>query len=195
MMRWLAMLLLLSAGCASGPRLANPVLFPGAATGVENPVLLAPSDPSPVTYAEIFETTLDVLDDYFNIAYSNRYDGRIETFPTTAPGIVQFWRRGSPDLYERLLASWQTIRYRAQVQIQAAPSGGYLVNVQVFKELEDLRPRPIRAVAGNASFLSANTVERQFDVIDPVVQDTTWIPRGREIALEQEILSRLQWEQ
>jgi hypothetical protein len=34
-------------------------------------------------------------------------------------------------------------------------------------------------------------VDRQFEVVDPAVIETNWIPKGREIYLEQEILKRI----
>src|SRR5437868_1913898 len=74
----------------------------------------------------------------------------------------------------------------------AAPAddGGFFVDVKVYKELEDLA-RPIRSTAGAAAFRSDNTVERQFEVIDPTVIDSQWIPIGRDVRLEQVILKRL----
>lgn len=176
----------ITTGCLSVPPAANPL------PAGENPAVVMPSRPDPAAYAKVFETTLDVLDDYFDIATSDRYSGQIETEPLVAPGLVQFWRRGSPDPRERLLASLQTIRYRCKTLITAGPAGGYLVQVEVYKELEDLQPRPLRAIAGSATFLSNATVERQFDIIDPQVVDTQWVPLGREAALEQRILRRIQ---
>jgi hypothetical protein len=37
-------------------------------------------------------------------------------------------------------------------------------------------------------------VDRQFEVVDPSVVDTNWIPKGREVYLEQEILKRINHE-
>jgi hypothetical protein len=76
------------------------------------------------------------------------------------------------------------------VAIQPAETGGYLVQVVVYKELED-NPRPIKATAGAAAFRSDNSVERQFEVVDPSVVDNAWIPQGREVNLEQAILQRI----
>ena len=45
--------------------------------------------------------------------------------------------------------------------------------------------------AGAASFRSDNTVERQFEVIDPTVFEANWIPIGRDLKLEQVLLCRL----
>ena len=46
--------------------------------------------------------------------------GRVpETLPRIEPGLLQFFKPGSPDTYERLLATFQTYRHRAVVTIQA----------------------------------------------------------------------------
>src|SRR5262249_38175926 len=144
----------------------------------------------PLAYGLVFEKVIDILDDYFEIAYANRYDGRIETFPRIAPGLEQPWKPGSPDFDQRLLATLQSIRHRATVIIQPADNGGFFVQVTVFKELEDV-PRPIRATGGDAIFRSEPTVERQFEVIDPTRFEANWIPIGRDIKLEQVILERI----
>ena len=181
-------------GCAGRPLMDNPVFVrPDPAVNCPNPVFLALGPPD---YAVVFEKVLDVLDDYFEIAYANRYDGTIRTHPKIAPGLDQPWKPGSPDGAERFLATLQTIRYRCDVTIQpgdpqpGAQQPGYLVQVIVYKELEDL-PRPIRATAGAAAFRSDNTVDRQFEVVDPSVIEGNWIPKGRELCLEQEILKRI----
>jgi hypothetical protein len=89
-----------------------------------------------------------------------------------------------------LEATLQTIRHRAEIDIEAAQDGGFFVSVVVYKELEDLS-RPIRATAGAASFRSDNTVDRQFEVIDPAIFESNWIPLGRDTELEQAILQQI----
>jgi hypothetical protein len=184
----LAVIPALAVGCMIGPIQDNPSFIRSdPAVTVENPVWM-PSGPA--AYGAVFEKVIDIVDDYFEIAYANRYDGHIETFPRISPGFEQFWKPGSPDAYQRLEATLQTIRHRAAVLIQPADDGGFFVQVTVYKELEDL-PRPIRATAGAAAFRSDNTVERQFEVIDPTVFESNWIPLGRDTELEQLILQRL----
>jgi hypothetical protein len=174
-------------GCAQ-PFLVEPAL-PHAPNGpaVENPVYV-PLGPD--SYGVVYEKVLDVVDDYFEIAYANRYDGRIETFPRIAPGLEQPWKPGNPDFRGRLWASCQTLRHRAFVLIQPADDGGFFVQVTAFRELEDL-PKPMRQSAGGAAFRSDNTVDRQFEVIDPSVFEHNWIPLGRDIELEQAILKKI----
>jgi hypothetical protein len=178
-----------SAGCMTAPLLDNPLvvrLDPNAQ--VSNPVWVPGGGPD--YYGKVFERIIDVLDDYFEISYANRYDGHIETFPRIAPGFEQFWKPGSPDAYQRLQATWQTIRHRAAVVIQPAEDGGFFVQITVYKELEDL-PRPTQMTAGAAAFRSDPTLERQFEVIDPTVFESNWIPQGRNAELEQVILQRI----
>jgi hypothetical protein len=181
---------LLLAGCATGPLVENPVLIRSDKVIAQENPLYIPQGQGAATYARVFEKTLDVLDDYFEIAYMSRYEGRIETQPTVAPGLEQPWKPGSPDCYQRLLAFLQTIRHRAIVIINTADDGGYWISVKVLKELEDL-PVPVRATAGAATFRMNTTVERQFEVIETGVYQAGWIPIGRDYKLEQVILERL----
>lgn len=164
-----------------------PLAPPPSSPSIENPVYVPLG---PQSYGVVFEKVIDILNEYFEISVANRYDGRIETFPRVAPGLEQPWKPGSPDFDQRLLATLQSIRHRAEVLIRTADDGGYFVQVTVYKELEDV-PRPIRATAGAATFRTEPTVERQFEVIDPTVFESTWIPFGRDTLLEQVILERI----
>jgi hypothetical protein len=144
----------------------------------------------------VFEKVLDVLDDYFEIAYASRHSGIIETFPSISPGLGQFWKPGSPDLYQRTLATFQTMRHRAIVRITVAENHGYFIDVKVLQELEDL-PNPSRYLGGRAQFGSQPTVERQYEVVEAGQYEGNWIPYNREgkiwrdPKLEQVILSRI----
>jgi hypothetical protein len=181
-------LALLLGGCASGPLLENPLLVRVERDCPhENPIYIPQG---PMAYARVFEKIEDILADYWVIAYSNRYEGRLETHPATAPGLEQPWKAGSPDFYQRLLASFQSIRHRAIVLVTTADDGGYFIDVRVLKELEDV-PIPARATAGEATFRMLPTVERQYEVVAGDVYSTSWIPIGRDAKLEQVILDRL----
>ncbi len=185
---WAATLTALT-GCASMPLAENPLFLVPAAeeAPVENPVFVPLGPPS---YGVVFEKVLTVLGEYFDIGRTDRYDGRIETLPRIAPGYEQPWKPGSPDWYERLRASLQTIRNRAIVLIQPANDGGFFIKVTVYRELEDL-PRPTNVTSGSAAFRTTTTVERQFEIIDPTVIEGGWIPIGEDHAFEQKILQKL----
>jgi len=169
-----------------------PVGAGGAApirdTGAEgNPLYLPVGPPS---YGLVFDKALDTLDDVFDIAYANRYDGRIETFPRVAPGLFQPWKHGNMNPKDRIHASLQSLRHRGVLTILAADDGGYFVDLKIYKELEDL-PAPARTLGAAAAFRSSSTIERQYDVVDPNVFDINWIPVGRDIEFEQFLLRKL----
>jgi hypothetical protein len=185
---WTGGLLLLAGGCATGPLLDNPAwMRPDAGPAVENPVYIPLGPPA---YNTVYEKTLDILVKYFEIKYENRYGGYIETYPRVEPGLERYVLPGSPGLRERTLATLQSIRHRAIVKIQVADDGGFWVDVKVFRELEDV-PRPSHATAGAAIFRSDNTVERQFEVLEPSSGESSWIPIGEDKPLEQAILQQL----
>jgi hypothetical protein len=184
-------LLMTMAGCATPPAFVEPTplsLPDDVVVVAENPVFIPLGK---LQYGYVFESCLKTLLDYgFEIMESNRYDGRIETMPRIAPGLLNCIKPGSPDLRERLLATTQTYRHRVSLIIQPAENSGYFIEVIVRKELEDL-PKPVRGTVGGAVFRSENTVERQFEVIDPIFFEPKWIYKGRDVALEQEIIRRL----
>ena len=189
---WVALGSTWAAGCTTVPVFDVPaVIRPDSTVSVANPVWVPSPGIDGDAYATVFEKILDILSDYFEIMYSNRYDGSIETFPTIAPGFERFFKPGSPDCYQRLEATLQTIRHRAQVFIQPAEDGGFFIKVMVYKELFDT-PYPVRVLTGAAGFRSTTDVERQFEVIDPTAfEPGSWVPRGRDTELEQLILQRL----
>ena len=185
---WTGAILMTAGGCATGPLLDNPAFFrPDPAVTVENPVYIPLGPPA---YNTVYEKTLDVLTQYFEIEYENRYGGFIRTFPRVMPGLERYLLPGTPSIEERLYATLQSIRYFAVVKIQVANDGGFWVDVKVFKELEDV-PRPERSTAGSAVFRSDNTVERTFEVIEPYSGESNWIPIGRDKALEQSLLQQI----
>src|ERR1700704_1401781 len=106
-MGWGMGVTLLCSGCMSGPLLDNPGRVSNASpVACPNPVYL-PHGPG--AYGDVFEHVLSVVSEHFReIAYSTRYDGHIETFPTTAPGLERPWQPGSPDFAQRLLATLQS---------------------------------------------------------------------------------------
>jgi hypothetical protein len=175
---------------------ANPILA-GPQTAETTPFWDAGPEPiwvpqRPEAYALVFDTVYDVLDEYFDIAYSNRFSGEIRTHPLVTAGYADGFgaRLGWYDHYQNLESSLQSVRRIAFATITPATSGGYYIEVRVFKELEDL-PRPSHASAGSASYRTDNPIERQYTVVDPYYVRRGWLPFGRDLALEQRILQRL----
>ena len=190
--RWACGVALFATGCASGPPLENPVLVrPGGVD--ENPILVAPGAPSPTTYADVWEAVIDVLDDYFEIKPTSRYAGHIETLPAVAAGYDQPWKPGTPDPHNRLIATFQSMRQFAIVDINSGERGGFKVSVQVLQELEDL---PYTIGGGRtpiqSTFRDRPNVDRSIEVVGIETTPTrAWVPKGRDYAFEQEILRKI----
>lgn len=183
----------------TGPKFDNPTRIPGEVTVVpdENQALVFTDRPPGEAYSDLFEATLDAVDDFFPIEYANRYEGRILGKPTLAPGYEQFWKPGSPDVYERALVTLQSYRYRCEIRIKEADPAGYFVQVTVRKELKDY-PSAGTQIVSVPLFGESGSYERdRFLVVDPLATSPIlnpgerWIPKGRDTAIEQAILTKL----
>src|SRR5262245_36402113 len=108
-----------AAGCMSMP------------TVVENPLVVPVSD-----FEYVWQQTVEVLDEYFDIASENRIDGRIETYAQVSATLLEPWRRDAVDGRDRLENTLQTYRRRAFVHLTQA-ADGYAIQVEVHRELED----------------------------------------------------------
>ncbi len=180
----LALAALGQAGCASTP---IPFRSPFAPRPVVPNPLIVPSN----DYEMVWRQTVAVVDEYFEIAQENRLAGRIVTQPKIGATLLEPWLGDSVGFQERLESSLQTIHRFAIVTIKPAPGGGYAVEVQVRKELEDLA-KPERQAGGRAVFINDFPVNRTREVVGPVPLPLGWIPRGRDPKLERVILERLQ---
>ena len=145
----------------------------------------------------LWNQVVDSIDDHFRIEAEHRMrlvggvltEGRIDTFPTIGSTILEPWRRDSTRGYERWHSTLQSVRRRALVKV--APSqGGYLVYVQVLKEVEDL-DRPEHATAGTPTFRHDGTLVQREDRVESGPVTLGWIPLGRDATLEQRILNEL----
>src|SRR4029079_6988063 len=102
--------------------------------------------------------------------------------------LLEPWSGDSVGFTERLESSLPTIRRVAMIKVDPAPTGGFLVKVEVHKGLEDL-VKPDRQAAGRAVFNNDFPVNRIREIIGPVPVPAGWIPRGRDPNLEQAILA------
>jgi hypothetical protein len=176
-------------GCAYGPVPGNPLFVqPEPNIGLPDNPLFVPQGAN--GYGLVFDRTYDVISEYFHVKRSNRFDGLIETWPLTTAGYLDWARLGMYDADELLQSTFQTIRRIAVVRITPAASGGFLIDVQVYKELEDL-PQPMHAGAGLAVIRMEPPLERQTEVITPYVPAKGWFPIGRDKALERAILDKI----
>lgn len=172
------------AGCAWNP--------PDPNLAIANQTLVPVSNPD---FA--WDQIVDVVDDYFVIEREDRVrqvgdvitEGSIYTRPVVGATYFEPWRRDSVGAYERSLATLQTIRRRAIVRVIPAPNG-YVVDVAVFKELEDLK-QPEHSTAGAASFRNDSSPQGFSEPVGMQPLELGWIPLGRDPALEQRMLQKI----
>jgi hypothetical protein len=174
------------AGCTSGPSgwgLPSVTRVFSTRTEAANPL------PVPGTEFEtVWNKTVAVVDKYFDIESENRLARTIVTQPQMGATLLEPWALDSPTLEDRVEASLQTIRRWAVIHIDPAPTGGFLVKVEVYKFLEDM-VKPDRQAAGRAVFSNDFPVNRTREIVGPVPAPLGWIKRGRDNDLEQAILA------
>lgn len=186
MTRTLLLLPLLAALAGSGCAMGRPAV----AVSGNNPIFVAANNEEAV-----WERTVDVLHDYFEIARENRIVGSqpgvIETQYKVGATALEPWHRDSIGLHDRLESSLQSIRRKAIVNVTPS-EGGYFIAVEVFKELEDV-PSTAGNTAGNATFQQSNPLRRDLDLVNAQSAPSGWLLKGRDELLEQDIVRRLQW--
>lgn len=141
-------------------------------------------------FETVWKTTVMVLDEYFDIASENRLSRTIITQPQSGATLLEPWNGDSVGFNERLESTIQTIRRFAQAKITEAPNGGYVVKIEVHKELEDLA-KPDRAAAGRSVFNNDFPVNRSREIVGPIPVPNGWIRLNRDTKLEQVILQRI----
>ena len=183
---WL--LLLAVTGCHIIPPTRNAETF----EILQNPLHVPPCPPE-----FVWDQLIDVLDDYFRIGQENRVkrvgniltEGRVDTVPQSGSTYFEPWRKDSTPGFERLHATLQSVRRRAVARVTPT-AGGYLIDIAVYKELEDV-DRPEQSTVGSATLRNDGTIIRQEDRSQFGAATLGWIPQGRDVSLEQRILSDL----
>jgi hypothetical protein len=183
----LLLALALLPGCA-----ARSWFAPRPVAQAENPLFVSVSDRE-----FLWNTLVDTIDDNFKIQREERVrllggiltEGRIDTFYTPGATYLEPWRSDSTPGYEKLHSTLQTIRRRCTARVTPAP-GGFLIEIIVDKELEDL-DRPEQATAGQSTLRHDGTIVRMEGPIQGSPQTLGWIPLGRDASLEQRMLLQL----
>ncbi|MEQ8790207.1 MAG: hypothetical protein RIC55_28180 [Pirellulaceae bacterium] len=185
--------LLSLAGCGSFGSWMSPG-SPEVVPVVQNPLFI------PVADRElVWNQLVDAMDDYFKIRREERVreiggallEGRIETRPTIGSTIFEPWRHDATPGFEKLHGTLQSIRRTAEMRV-IPTDGGYLIDLAVYKELEDL-PQPENSTVGGVTMRMDNSLIRNaaeqvpLETMGPVTLG--WIPLGRDISLEQRILA------
>jgi hypothetical protein len=150
---------------------------------LDNPLLVPSAD-----FETVWSKSVAVVNKYFPIASENRLAGTIRTESPLTGTLVEPWSPDSATFQDRFEATLQTTRKFAVIHVDPAPTGGYLVKVEVMKELEDMG-KPDRQPAGRAVFYNDFPVNRTREIVGPVPAPLGWIPQGRDTNLEQAILA------
>jgi hypothetical protein len=185
-------LTLLGQGCARLP-------FGGwqADNGVTG---FAMPNPLPVPfYARelVMDEVSDEVEDYFRIIKEQRIrltgnvltEGYIDTEPKIGSSVLEPWRNDSSPGFELAHASLQTVRRWAKVRV-IPTADKYLIDVKVYKELEDLDVPLHSSVSGRSTRHDTSLGFDRDELVD-AVPNKGWIPLGRDEALEQTILTNL----
>lgn len=139
----------------------------------------------------------DAVDDYLPILIEERIrvvdgimsEGWIETRPKIGGSIFEPWKRDSTRGFEKLHATLQSVRRFAKVRVIPTASN-YLVDLRVYKELEDL-PQPVGSTVSGRPLRIDNSLDIDRNELFEV-PNKGWIPQGRDLSLEQEILANIQ---
>ncbi len=183
--RWLT---LVCAVCA-------PLIAGGCAQFVSRRATMGTTNPLLVLTANdefVWESVVDVLHEYlFEIADENRLSRVIETEYKVGSGILEPWHQDSVGLESRLESSVQSIRRKVFVRILPSDDArGYLVSVEVRKEIEDL-PGLAANSSGGATFRDERPLNRDLNEVVGQTRPSRWIVKGRDLDLEQALLSEI----
>ena len=162
------------------------------APSLQNPMLVSIADRD-----LLWDQVIDSLDDYFIVQREERVrqvgdvllEGRIETFPAGGATLLEPWRKDSTHGSEKLQSTLQSTRRRAIVRVTPT-AGGYLIDLAVYKELEDLAS-PQHATVGQARVRHETTLDRNKEEAGADMFTLGWIPLGRDASLEQRILQEI----
>jgi hypothetical protein len=159
--------------------------------GLQNPLFVQTAD-----HELLWNQVVDTVDNYFKIQKEERVrlvgdvvlEGRIDTFPADGSTLLEPWRDDSTPGFEKLHATLQSVRRQANVRVIPA-QGGYLIDVAVYKEVEDLE-QPQHAAVGRARVRHGDSLApSQPDALDELTLG--WIRLGRDVSLEQQILTEI----
>jgi hypothetical protein len=190
-----ALCALVVAGCqAWAPATYIPPEFSfGPPPPQSNPALVPVMNPDLV-----WDQVVDVVDDYFQIEREERVrlvgdlltEGRLDTYPRGSSTVFEPWNRDVVTRFQRWESTLQSMRRTAIVRVIPS-AGGFLVDVQVLKELEDVRTPETGSVslANSASLRNDDALQRVRNPVAGTPATLGWIDVGRDLALEQVILA------
>jgi len=187
---FLGLALLSSGGCSSyEPFAAREFSWRLNAPQSHNPIFVENHD-----HEFLWSVLVDAIDNHFEIEreipirlYGDVLtEGHLETKPKIGASAGEFWHADSVGAAERFDSTLQTIRRRAEVHV-VPESNGYIIEVKVFKELED-NAQPLRAVSNASNLRFRDSTDEFAGKIDVDLSSAGWFIIERDSALENRLL-------
>ncbi len=189
---------LISSGChrLPGAALDKGIDFltppPPIEVPVSNPAHIGPVDPD-----FLWRQIVDAVDDHFRIDTEqpvrrdnmNWLEGRLTTYPEVSGTSFEPWRRDTARGFERLQSTIQSIRRTANIRIVPEASG-YMIDVQVMKEQEDVDQSQF-ATAGAAAQRHDGSIIRHENQLRQQPITLGWYEIGRDRDLERRLLESI----
>jgi hypothetical protein len=172
---WLLVPAAMVAGCAGVPEMR-----------VANPMALTDSDPA--TVEQVARRVLAEM--RFDVVYPSARPGLLATGPLTGDSWFEFWRDDTVGSHQVAESSIHTVR--RSVSLQVTPKGqGSEVLVRAKKERLSAPGVAPEQVSGSFSLYNPrdSDLQRQDELAETKYK---WIDMGRDEALEQRILGRIQ---
>ncbi|MDR2116652.1 MAG: hypothetical protein LBP87_09775 [Planctomycetaceae bacterium] len=141
----------------------------------------------------LWTVLVDVVDSHFEIErempirlYGNVLtEGRLNTKPKIGASIAELWHADSVGISERIDSTLQTIRRRVEVHV-IPEVDGYMIDVKVYKELEDNK-NPLKSNS-SANLRFEDEVDSFAKQIDVDTGSGNWFIVERDTAMEDRLL-------
>ncbi len=179
-------------GCASY-RAPIPELPWLTSSPTQNSQQLIPTS----NHEQLWEAIVEAVGQTFTIAHEEPVraygniltEGRLETEPKIGASVLEPWHNDSVSMGDRVESTYQTIRRRAVVRV-TPEAEGFLVQVVVYCELEDLK-KPIQSNVSGNFFRSSMQTDRIVQESPDQTESNGWFLTGRDPALEQRLLGQI----
>lgn len=161
------------------------------------PIEVPVSNPSHIGSVDpdfLWRQIVDAVDDHFKIESEQPVrrnnlswlPGQLTTYPEVSGTTLEPWRGDTSRGFERLQSTFQTIRRKATVRV-VPEAGGYIVDIQVVKEQEDVDQSQF-STAGAASQRHDGTIVRNENQLRQLPVTLGWYEIGRDRELERKLM-------
>ncbi|QDV22409.1 hypothetical protein [Aureliella helgolandensis] len=174
-------------GMGLGPGPPAPIEVP-----VANPAHVGNVDPD-----FLWRQIVDTVDDHFRIRSEQPVlrnnltvlEGNLSTYPEVSGTSLEPWRNDAARGFERLQSTFQTIRRTANVRV-VPEAGGYLIDVSVVKEQEDVDQSQF-STAGALAQRHDGTIVRNENQLRQMPVTLGWYEIGRDRDLEHRLMENI----